>query len=68
MVTAVLNQAFLSASTLVSHGAPAGHGPATSLTEMSTSSPQTAAFAATLVVVCTPVASGGMRTLKTCGL
>ena len=70
MGTDVLNQAFLSASVLVSHGdlAGAGHGLATSPAEVSISSPWTAAFAATLVTVCTPVALGGIRALQLRGL
>lgn len=65
MVTDVLNQAFLSASMSVSHGAlaGAGHGPAVSLAEANTSSPWTL-----LLMVCTPVALGGIRALQSHGL
>jgi len=45
-----------------------GGSPATSWEEVSTSCPQTAAFAAALVTVCTPVALGGIRTLQPCSL
>lgn len=66
MVTDVLNQAFLPTSMLVSHRAlaGAGRGPAMFLAAGSTSSPRTAAFSATLVTVCTPVALGGIRALQ----
>lgn len=66
MVADVLNQSFLSVSMLSSHAAlaGAGHGPATSLADKSSSRPQATAYAAALVTVCTLGALRRIRSLQ----